>query len=222
MQKLFNITARKAIQPVGILSGVNNESELRDIAADNLSTLFDGVRLFEKEYRINDLRIDTVGIGEDYRPVLIEYKKGRDNNVVSQILAYYHEFMENETDFRWQVSQNPELGGDIAKKLNFDSIRLICLAGDFNRYDLRSWKSHKSVELVTYRYFDNNTLLLEWKEGGGVAPDIRTRVVPDNPAKRFASYTFTSTTSSAHSSKSEKNHWVPTQNMRQAYSSFIQ
>lgn len=75
--------------------------------------------------------------------------------------------MENETDFRWQVSQNPELGGDIAKKLNFDSIRLICLAGDFNRYDLRSWKSHKSVELVTYRYFDNNTLLLEWKEGGG-------------------------------------------------------
>ena len=188
MQKLFNITARKAIQPVGILSGVNNESELRDIAADNLSTLF-GARLFEKEYRINDLRIDTVGIGEDYRPVLIEYKKGRDNNVVSQILAYYHEFMENETDFRWQVSQNPELGGDIAKKLNFDSIRLICLAGDFNKYDLRSWKSHKSVELVTYRYFDNNTLLLEWKEGGGVAPDIPAWITPIISSERSDSST---------------------------------
>ena len=188
MQKLFNITARKAIQPVGILSGVNNESELRDIAADNLSTLF-GARLFEKEYRINDLRIDTVGIGEDYRPVLIEYKKGRDNNVVSQILAYYHEFMENETDFRWQVSQNPELGGDIAKKLNFDSIRLICLAGDFNKYDLRSWKSHKSVELVTYRYFDNNTLLLEWKEGGGVAPGIPSGIASTISSERSDSYT---------------------------------
>ena len=187
MQKLFNITARKAIQPVGILSGVNNESELRDIAADNLSTLF-GARLFEKEYRINDLRIDTVGIGEDYRPVLIEYKKGRDNNVVSQILAYYHEFMENETDFRWQVSQNPELGGDIAKKLNFDSIRLICLAGDFNKYDLRSWKSHKSVELVTYRYFDNNTLLLEWKEGGG-APGIPAGITSIISSERANSYT---------------------------------
>ena len=170
MQKLFAITASKAIQPIGILPGFSKEIDLQTIAADNLGALF-GIRFFASEYSIEDMRIDTVGISEDFRPVLIEYKKGKDSTVVPQILSYYHGFMENKADFLWKVSE--KLGSDTAKKLDFKDIRLICLAGEFNKLDLRAWKSHQNIELVTYRYFENNTLLLEWIKGDSPPPSAR-------------------------------------------------
>ena len=220
MQKLFTITARGVIQPVGILSGVAKEAELRDIAADNLGALF-GIRFFDKEYRIDDMRIDTVGISEDNCPVLIEYKKGKDSNVVTQILSYYHGFMENKADFRWQVSQDPNLGSDIAKKLDFKNIRLICLAGEFSKYDLRAWRSHQQIELVTYRYFDNNTLLLEWKEGGGGRTRYPSECAPNVPTERFEACTFTSPTASSHRFKSEEDPSALDQHMRQRHIRFV-
>lgn len=179
MQKLFAITSQGAAQPVEILSGVSKEAQLRDIAAGNLKTLF-GIRFFAKEYKIKDRqtdpvktrRIDTVGISEDNCPVLFEYKKGKDSKVVNQILSYYYMFQDEEADFRLRVSQDPELGMDIAKKLDFNGIRLICLAREFTRDDLNAWRANDFIELVTYRYFDNNTLLLEWIKGVPPQPPV--------------------------------------------------
>lgn len=182
MQKLFAITAGKAIQPVGTLPGFSEEFELRDIAANNLGALF-GIRFFAKEYSLHDGRADTVGISEDNCPVLIEYKKGKDSTVVNQILTYYHEIMENKKEFRWNVGE--KLGIDTANKLNFKGFRLICLAGEFDKKDFSAWKSHQNIELVTYRYFDNNTLLLEWVKGQAPQPPVRkqkTLPEPSTPA----------------------------------------
>ena len=179
MQKLFTITASGAIQPVGVLSGVSKEDELQKIASANLEALFD-IRFFDNEYRIkdrnNDLRIDTVGISKDNCPVLIEYKRGKNDNVVSQILAYRNVFLEKQDDFRWKVSRS-KLGDYVADNLNFSRMRLICLAGDFSKYDEISWTPESNVELVTYRYFDNNTLLLEWKKGSPPALSPRPNAV---------------------------------------------
>lgn len=198
MQKLFAITSQGATQPVEILSGVSKEAKLRDIAAGNLKTLF-GIHFFAKEYKIKDRqadpvsikRIDTVGISEDNCPVLFEYKKGKDSRVVTQILSYYYMFQDEEANFRLQVSQDPELGMNIANKLDFNGIRLICLAREFTRDDLIAWRANDFIELVTYRYFDNNTLLLEWIKGNPPQPPVGEKktlpkIITPSPAPRPA------------------------------------
>lgn len=147
-----------------------NEQELHKFVQRNLVALFD-VRFVAEQYRIlirskkvtKERRIDTVGISQDNCPVLIEYKKGKGDKAVPQILSYLNAFKANKEKFILEASKALNISQD---DVNFDKIRLICLARRYDEFVLESSEGSESeIELVTYRCFDNNTLMLEWEVG---------------------------------------------------------
>ena len=55
-----------------------------------------------------------------------------------------------------------KLGPEVAKEIDWSAPRLICIAGDFTRYDEHAVKQiARNIELIRYRRFDGNLLLLE-------------------------------------------------------------
>jgi len=63
------------------------EKKLQSIIEKNMSTFF-GVRFIESEYRIDNGRIDSLGIDENNNPVIFEYKRSSSENVINQGLFY--------------------------------------------------------------------------------------------------------------------------------------
>ena len=60
--------------------------------------------------------------------------------------------MDHRRDFEWLVMER--FGKDHAVKVEWSSPRLICIAGDFTRYDEHAVKQiSRNIELVRYRRF---------------------------------------------------------------------
>ena len=55
-------------------SSVNLERELQNTIEENMETFF-GVTLLRSEYPITNGRIDSLGIDENYCPIIFEYKR---------------------------------------------------------------------------------------------------------------------------------------------------
>ena len=135
------------------------EKHLQDLFEKNLETLL-GVRFLASEYPTTDGRMDTLGIDENNSPVIIEYKRARSDNVVNQGLFYLDWLMDHKGDFKVLVGDM--LGKDIVKKIEWSSPRLICVAAEFSKYDSHAVKQiNRNIELVCYRKFSDNLLLLE-------------------------------------------------------------
>lgn len=135
------------------------EKHLQDLFEKNLETLL-GVRFLASEYPTTDGRMDTLGIDENNSPVIIEYKRTSSVNVVNQGLFYLDWLMDHKGDFKVLVGDT--LGKDIVKKIEWNSPRLICVAAEFSKYDTHAVKQiNRNIELVCYRKFNTNLLLLE-------------------------------------------------------------
>jgi predicted transport protein len=154
--KLFEIKDR-----VIELNGTTDEIEksLQTFFEKNLQVLL-GVDFLQTEYRTTNGRIDTLGIDENDCPVIIEYKRAINQNVVTQGLFYLDWLLEHRGDFNWLVLQ--KLGNDRAEAIDWSEPRLVCVAGDFSRYDEHAIKQvARNIELIRYRRFGDRLLLLE-------------------------------------------------------------
>ena len=104
--------------------------------------------------------MDTLGIDENNAPVVIEYKRSTNENVINQGLYYLDWLMGHRKDFEWLVLER--LGTDEAKKVDWSGSRLICVAGDFGKYDEHAVKQmNRTIALVRYRRYGDDLLLLE-------------------------------------------------------------
>ena len=95
-------------------------------------------------------RIDTLGLDEDSCPVIIEYKRAINENVINQGLYYLDWLMDHRKEFQWLVLE--QLGEDAAKAVDWSAPRLLCIAGDFTRYDEHAVKQiNRNIELLRSR-----------------------------------------------------------------------
>jgi predicted transport protein len=158
--KLFNL----ASQPISELSitSAHVEKSLQNIFEQNLETLL-GVRFLSSEHSTGAKhggRIDTLGIDEDGSPVIIEYKRATSENVINQGLFYLDWLLDHKKDFEWLVLKR--LGEEVADNVDWSAPRLICIAGDFTRYDGHAVNQMpRNIELIRYRRFENDFLLIE-------------------------------------------------------------
>jgi hypothetical protein len=91
-------------------------------------------------------RMDTLGIDENGCPVIIEYKRAA-NEIINQGLFYLDWLMDHRKDFEWLVLE--KLGNEAATSVEWSAPRLICIAGDFTRYDEYAVKQmNRSIELI--------------------------------------------------------------------------
>lgn len=156
--KLFRFTPSK----VSELSSttVALEKSLQTLFEANLEALL-GVRFLASEFKTNDGgRMDTIGIDENNVPVVIEYKRASNENVVNQGLFYLDWLLGHRKDFEWLVME--KLDKDVAGKVDWSGARLICVAGDFQKWDQHAVKQmNRTIDLVRYRRYGDDLLLLE-------------------------------------------------------------
>jgi len=126
----------------------------------NLDTLL-GVRFLASEYATtHGGRMDTLGIDENGYPAIIEYKRDRSENVINQGLFYLDWLMDHRGDFELLVRDR--YGKQAAEQIEWSAPRLICIAADFTKYDEHAVKQMgRNIELVRYRKFGDDLLLLE-------------------------------------------------------------
>lgn len=158
--KLFRVGSAKASELMP--RGVQVERTLQTLFETNLEALL-GVRFLASEYStgaVHGGRIDTLGIDEDGSPVIVEYKRSINENVINQGLFYLDWLMDHRKEFQWLVMEC--FGQDAAAGVEWAAPRLICIAGDFTRYDGHAVKQiNRSIELLRYRHFADDLLMIE-------------------------------------------------------------
>lgn len=158
--KLFRLDGPSVCEIEG--SSAALEKSLQDLIERNLET-FLGVRFLASEFstgREHGGRMDTLGIDENGCPVIIEYKRATNANVINQGLFYLDWLVTHRGDFEMLVLKT--FGQKAAESVEWSAPRLICIAGDFSRYDEHAIKQmNHNIELIRYVRFGENLLMLE-------------------------------------------------------------
>ncbi|MGW2597155.1 transporter [Streptomyces klenkii] len=122
-----------------------------------------GVRFLVSEYSTGPVhggRIDTLGIDENGAPVVIEFKRATDAGVINQGLFYLSWLVDHKAEYGHLVRDR--LGAPAAAQILWSAPRLICVAGNFTRYDVHAIREHRrSIDLVRYRFFGEDHFGLE-------------------------------------------------------------
>jgi len=136
------------------------ERSLQTLFERNLETLL-GVRFLASEYpTTNGGRMDTLGIDENGYPVIIEYKRDRSDNVINQGLFYLDWLMDHRASFELLVRDT--FDKKTADAIEWSAPRLICIAADFNKFDVHAVKQmSRNIELISYQRFGDDLLLLD-------------------------------------------------------------
>lgn len=133
------------------------EKELQLYIENNLETIF-GIRLLASEYTITDGRMDSLGIDENNSPVIIEYKRYANDNVINQGLFYLNWLLDHKGDF--QILVQEKLGENI--DVDWTNPSVICIASDFNKYDEHAVNQmQKNILLYRYKNYGDDLFLLE-------------------------------------------------------------
>jgi predicted transport protein len=122
--------------------------------------------------RVHGGRIDTLGLDDNNCPVIIEYKRALNENVISQGLYYLDWLMDHQGEFTLQVQRR--LGPEWAEQIDWSGPRLLCIAGDFTRYDEYAvLQIPRNIELLRYRRYGGDLLLLELVRASTTVPNPR-------------------------------------------------
>ncbi len=158
--KLFRIGGKGVTEIHG--TAVALEKSLQTRIESHLED-FIGVRFLASEFftgKEHGGRMDTLGIDENGFPVIIEYKRSANQNVINQGLFYLDWLMGHKRDFQWLVLE--KFGKDSADNVDWSAPRLICIAGDFTKYDEHAVKQmNRNIELIRYRLYGDDLLLFE-------------------------------------------------------------
>ena len=158
--KLFTQTGETFSELTGSFALL--ESNLQKQIESNMLA-FLGVHFLATEYttgKSHKGRIDSLGLDENGCPVIIEYKRAKSDNVITQGLFYLDWLLDHQAEFQLLVMQ--QLGNDYSESIEWSGTRLICIAADFNRYDEHAIQQiNRNIELMRYRYFAADLLLLE-------------------------------------------------------------
>ena len=168
--KLFNIKGTVMEYQSGT---VTLEKELQTVIESNMNTFF-GVTFLASEYRTTDGgRMDSIGIDENHCPVIFEYKRSVKENVINQGLFYLNWLLDHKDSFKVLVIE--KLGLKAAENIDWTMPRVVCVAGDFTRYDESAIKQmNRNISLIRYKKFGNVLLMFEQ-----VNENV-TAAIPDN------------------------------------------
>jgi len=133
-----------------------NEAELHKLIDNNLQEIFK-IRYIKDEH-VTDKhgRIETIGLDESKRPVIIEYKKTKEKGQLVQANRYMTWIRQNPDSFELLAKKN--LGNNISS-IDFSNPRIICLAQEYS-IDDKCLALALGAELWKYRVYTNNMLMI--------------------------------------------------------------
>jgi len=143
-------------------SSVALEKSLQTLMEENLEALM-GIRFLASEYWTgpkHNGRIDSLGLDENGCPVIIEYKRATNQNVMNQGLYYLDWLLDHQAEFKLLVME--KFGADEANSLHWPGVRLVCVAGDYTKFDLHAVQQiNRNIELFRYGRYGDDLLLLD-------------------------------------------------------------
>ena len=158
--RLFRLQTDRAAELESFASDL--EKPLQTLIEKNLDVLL-GIRFIASEYatgKTHGGRIDTLGLDENNCPVIIEYKRSQSENVINQGLFYLDWLMDHQAEFKLLALER--YGKEAANAIDWSGPRLICVAANFTKYDEHAVQQiNRQIELVRYRMFGTDLLLLE-------------------------------------------------------------
>ncbi len=147
---------------------VSLEKELQTLIENNLQTFF-GVTFLKSEYAITNGRMDSIGIDENNCPVIIEYKRSINENVINQGLFYLDWILDHKANFQLLVEE--VLGKEKSGNIDWSMPCVICIANDFTKFDEHAVNQmQRNIKLVKYRKFDEDLIALELLNAPQVKP----------------------------------------------------
>lgn len=155
---LFSLQANKVNQIKPAIFA--KERELQRLFEANLVALL-GVQFIATEFSTGDRqrgRIDTLGLDQDGSPVIIEYKKSGNENIINQGLFYLDWLVDHKGDFT--IAAQKALGKEI--EIDWSRPRLILIAEFFSEYDkFAANRIGANMELWTFRRYGEELLYLD-------------------------------------------------------------
>lgn len=181
--KLFNIKGNVEEYQSG---NITLEKELQTVIEDNMTTFF-GVTFLASEYRTTDGgRMDSIGIDENHCPVIFEYKRSVKENVINQGLFYLNWLLDHKDSFKVLVIE--KLGLKASDNIDWTMPRVVCIAGDFTRYDESAIKQmNRNISLIRYKKFGDDLLMFEQinENVAAAIPEIEPTSKPKAVYKTF-------------------------------------
>lgn len=151
--KVFKVRGVQATEVSG--ASVAVERELQTLIEANMEAML-GIRFLATEYRTGRHRgrVDSLGLDESGTPVIVEYKRSRDQNVINQALSYLSWLHDHHHEFESLVRE--KLGIRAAEAIDWSNPRVVCIAGAFTHHDSAAIEMiGRRIDLVGYRVFDD-------------------------------------------------------------------
>lgn len=108
-------------------------------------------------------RIDTLAVDYTGAPVIIEYKRNKNDNVINQALSYLRWLTAQKEEF-FEMLLIKKLGQETAKTIQIDwkNPRVVCIAESYSKFDIDTVEViPMRIELFKYRYYENGIFSLE-------------------------------------------------------------
>ena len=141
----------------------SKEKDIKKLVESNLGVIFD-MYFLATEYSIAvGRRIDTFAVDKNGFPVIIEYKKRNDENVISQSISYLKWLQSQKQEFFEKMVETKVKNLPQDFKIRWGEPRVICIAESFNKYDLDTVEMITQIKIELYRYmfFEDDLFQLE-------------------------------------------------------------
>jgi predicted transport protein len=136
---------------------LKDEKTLQKLFEENLETVLN-ISFLASEYSTSfGGRIDTLGIDKNGAPVIIEYKRNQNDNVINQGLSYLRWLLDHKADFERLCQKK---GVDI--EIDWQSPRVICIAENYSKFDMDTADILPiNIELLKYGVYNGDILHLD-------------------------------------------------------------
>lgn len=142
---------------------LDKEKNLQKLVEDNLMEVLDLHFLATEYVTTFGGRIDTLAVDANGAPVIIEYKRNKNDNVINQALSYLKWLRAQKPEF-FQMLMINKLGQPLAGtiKLDWNNPRVICIAESYSKFDIDTVEVVPlRIELFKYRYYEQGIFGLE-------------------------------------------------------------
>ncbi len=139
------------------------ERDIQNLVEKNLLEVLDMHFLASEYVTTFGGRIDTLAVDKNGAPVIIEYKRNQNDNIINQGLSYLRWLQAQKIEF-FQMLILKKIGNDFFKSIVIDwkNPRVVCIAESYNKFDIDTVEVvPMRIELFKYRYYDNGIFSLE-------------------------------------------------------------
>lgn len=158
---IFNVKEGK-LKKLNTLS-LDKERNLQRLLEENLMEALE-LRFLETEYvTTSGGRIDTLAVDANGAPVIIEYKRNKNDNVINQSLSYL-KWLKTQKPTFFEKLMEDKLGKAAADeiKLDWHNPRVVCIAESYSKFDIDTVEVIPlRIELFRYRYYEDSIFSLE-------------------------------------------------------------